>query len=96
MKQDELERALGKVGFGDLRTLEVKVPFGLESAEAFAEFWFQAKNPAALRLIGDWPLERMEQAREPVMGLVERGVCGWEGYLQLGCFGGSGSGRASP
>ena len=67
---DELAGALETVGFGDVATEEVRMPFEFESAEAFAEFWFGAKNPAAIKVMGDWPVERMEGMREVVVRVV--------------------------
>ena len=54
----------------DVRTEEVKMPLEFESAEAFAEFWFQAKNPAPVKIMINWPQERMEEVR----GMVGRVV----------------------
>ena len=68
--QGELETSLEEVGFIDARTEEVKMPFEFENAEAFAEFWFQAKNPAPVKVMTDWPQERMEEVREMVCNVV--------------------------
>ena len=46
------------------------MPLAFKNAEAFADSWFQANNPAAVKLKGDWPLERMEEARNVVKRLV--------------------------
>ena len=66
-----------------MRTEEVKMPFEFESAEAFAEFWFQARNPAPLKIMSNWPQERMEEVREVVLRLVReeyangKEICTW-------------------
>ena len=68
--QAELKVALEKAGFKDVWTEEVKMPFEFESAEAFAEFWFRAKNPAPVKVMTNWPQERMEEVREMVCRVV--------------------------
>ena len=66
----ELAGALETVGFGDVATEEVRMPFEFESAEAFAEFWFGAKNPAAIKLMGHWHKESIEGMKEVVLRVV--------------------------
>ena len=67
---NELAGALESVGFGDVRTEKVRMPFEFENAEAFAEFWFGARNPASVKIMGDWPEEKMGEMREVVMRVV--------------------------
>lgn len=52
--QDELEASLGEVGFHDIVSEEVKMPFEFESAAKFVDFWFGAKNPAAVQAMSNW------------------------------------------
>lgn len=68
--QGELKTALEKVGFADVQTEEVKMPFKVKIAEALAEFWFQAKSPAPVKVMANWPLEMMEEVREMVCRVV--------------------------
>ncbi len=69
--QHELRGALETAGFVDVQIEEVKMPFEFASAEAFADFWFQARNPAAVKLMGSWPRERTEGVREAVKRVVK-------------------------
>ena len=50
----ELENALGQVGFREIKTEEICMPFPFESTESFLEFWFGAKNPAAEKYLSNW------------------------------------------
>lgn len=43
----ELESALKEVGFIDISTEEMMLPFSFEDTQHFLDFWFGAKNPAA-------------------------------------------------
>ena len=52
--RQELEKVLKEVGFNDVRSEEVKIPFEFESTEAFLRFWFEAKNPAAEKSMSNW------------------------------------------
>ena len=45
----ELADAFSHAGLVGIHCEEVSVPFLFESAKAFAQFWFEGKNPAALK-----------------------------------------------
>ena len=66
---EELNAALERVGFKDVQSQELKMPFPFESTEAFMKFWFEAKNPAALNLMKGWdkPIEETRRAVEKVV-----------------------------
>ena len=66
----ELEHALKEVGFQNVSTEEVKMPFEFESADSFVGFWFQAKNPAAVQCMSNFQGD-MASAKEAVRKLVK-------------------------
>ena len=51
----ELENALSKAGMEDIKVEEITAPFPFPGASAFADFWFGAKNPAAVKCMSNWP-----------------------------------------
>ena len=51
----ELEDALAQAGFEDIDVEEIIAPFPFQSAIAFADFWFGARNPAAVKCMSNWP-----------------------------------------
>lgn len=51
---DELDRTLKAAGFIDVKTEEIAMPFPFEGAEEFSKFWFEAKNSAAEKCMGNW------------------------------------------
>lgn len=61
----ELESALKEVGFTDVKTEEVTMPFPFEGTRKFMEFWFGAKNPAPEKCMGNWR-GSMDEAKEAV------------------------------
>ncbi|KAL9087141.1 MAG: hypothetical protein Q9165_006792 [Trypethelium subeluteriae] len=62
----ELERELKKIGLDQVSTEEVTMPFAFDGTEKFMEFWFGAKNPAAVKCMSNWPQERIEEAKVAV------------------------------
>ena len=79
---EELERALDETGFRDVTTEEVTMPFPFESTAAFLDFWFGAKNPAAMQVMRNWTGD-MGEMREAVARTVEKEygggkeICTW-------------------
>ena len=66
---EELEIALKEVGFHDISTEEVTMPFEFESIKAFMEFWFEGKNPAPMKCMSNWKGD-MNKARKAVESVV--------------------------
>ena len=63
----ELERVLKEeLDLKEVSTEEVEMPFKFEGTEMFMEFWFGARNPAVVKCMSNWPLERMEEAKVAV------------------------------
>ena len=57
---EELEKQLKEAGLKDVDAEECTAPFPFDGAEAFADFWYGAKNPAAVKCMSNWrgdPLE---------------------------------------
>lgn len=50
----DLEKALYDAGFENVRCEEIAMPFPFKGAEAFSEFWFEARNPAAVKCMSNW------------------------------------------
>ncbi|MCJ1240722.1 hypothetical protein MMC14_008726 [Varicellaria rhodocarpa] len=79
---DELDSALRELGFRDVRCEEMRMPFTFESSAAFVEFWFGAKNPAAVKVMANWEGDG-EEVRRRVARVVEeeygggKDVCTW-------------------
>ena len=67
--QHDLESALEEVGFKEVSSEEICMPFEFENAETFIEFWFQSNNPAILQIMKSWkrPLEETKKAVERVV-----------------------------
>jgi len=80
--REELENALKEVGFEDVSSEEVKMPFEFDTAKSFVEFWFQAKNPASERCMSNYE-GSIEYAGEAVERLVReqyqngKDICTW-------------------
>ncbi|KAL6719681.1 hypothetical protein ACLMJK_001602 [Lecanora helva] len=80
--EEELQGALKEMGFQHVRSEEIKVPFEFESAEAFEDFWFKAKNPASLQCINSFEGD-MESVKEAMKKIVKenyadgKGICTW-------------------
>lgn len=64
------------------------MPFKLKIAEAFAEFWFQAKNPAPVKVMANWPQEMMEDVSEMVCRVVREECADAKGIYTWPVLGG--------
>lgn len=67
--REELEDALNKVGFSNVSSEDVTMPFSFESTEAFMQFWFGAKNPASVKVMSNWKGD-MDEAKKAVARVV--------------------------
>ena len=65
----ELEDALEEVGFTDISSEDVMMPFPFETTEKFMQFWFGAKNPASVKVMSNWHGD-MEEAKKAVERVV--------------------------
>ena len=78
----ELEVALRSVGFQDVMSEEVKMPFEFENAKAFIDFWFHAKNPAPVKCMSTYQ-GSLEEAKNAVERVVRedyadgKAICTW-------------------
>ena len=68
--QEELEGALKRVGFNQVTSEEVTMPFVFDSAEAFAEFVFGDKNPAMTQCMSNWK-GSLDEVRNTMINLVK-------------------------
>ena len=63
----ELERVLtDDLQLREVSVEEVEMPFPFEGTEEFMRFWFESKNPAAVKCMSTWPQDRIGEAREAV------------------------------
>ncbi|KAK3167187.1 hypothetical protein OEA41_010313 [Lepraria neglecta] len=67
--KEELQTALRQVGLQDVECEEISMPFEFESTKAYMDFWFGAKNPAAVKVMSDW-----KGSMDKVVKAVERVV----------------------
>ena len=80
--QPDLEFALKKVGFREVSSEEICMPFRFESAQAFMEFWFESNNPAMLQIMQNWKRD-MGETKKAVEKVVREGynngrdICTW-------------------
>ena len=51
---EQLENVLRELGFRDLKSETMMVPFEFMSAKEYATFWFEGKNPGAMKVIKAW------------------------------------------
>lgn len=80
--QQDLESALEKVGFKEVSSEEICMPFEFENVETYIEFWFQSNNPAILQLMKSWERD-LEETKKAVENVVRdsyhngQDICTW-------------------
>ncbi|KAL8823956.1 MAG: hypothetical protein Q9191_005411 [Dirinaria sp. TL-2023a] len=80
--QQALEFALAKVGFKEVASEEICMPFEFENAGTFIEFWFQSNNPAIVQIMESWEGD-LEETRKAVERVIRdfyhggRDICTW-------------------
>jgi ubiquinone/menaquinone biosynthesis C-methylase UbiE len=69
IRPGQVEAALSEVGFKGVKSEIFPMLFEMEDADAFLHFWFESKNPMALKCINEWKgnLEPVKQAVREVL-----------------------------
>lgn len=65
----DLGTALAEAGLSNVKIISERLPFSYESAAAYRDFWFGAKNPGAQIVIDSWrgDLSPVKQALESIV-----------------------------
>ena len=58
------------LGFKAVRSEILPMPFEMEDANAFLHFWFESKNPIALKCINQWEGD-LEAAKQSVREVLK-------------------------
>jgi hypothetical protein len=64
LRVEQVEAALSGIGFKKAKSEILPMLFKVEDADSFLHFWFESKNPVAVKCMNQWKrdLEPVEQA----------------------------------
>ena len=68
--EDDVAQALRQVGFKEVHTEIFKVPFEFENTAAYMKFWYEAKNPVAVRFKHSFTGDQ-EEAKVALEGVLK-------------------------